>query len=220
MENFNWGDLNNIWIEIIKKEIFIDRIYEKYFEVNKGDCVMDIGASVGPFTYSILDKEPKHVFCFEPSNVLFQALVQNTLRGPVTCINKGVSSVNGTSDDLILFSSNLNQKTYTITFKKIIEDYNILKIDFLKTDCEGGEYDIFNDENYDFIRNNVKKMVGEWHLSTVELKSKFRKFRDQYLTQFKNFQVMSVDGVDIKWGVWSEEFINYYNEVIIYIDNR
>ena len=94
------------------------------------------------------------------------------------------------------------------------------QIDFLKTDCEGGEYDVFNDKNFDWINSNVKKISGEWHLGSAELKDKFRKFRDLYLTHFNNFQVHSVDGIDIKWNLFSEEFINYYSEIIIYIDNR
>jgi hypothetical protein len=48
------------------------------------------------------------------------------------------------------------------------------KIDFLKVDCEGGEYDIFTQDNLDFLINNVKKIVGEWHLRTPQLKEKFR----------------------------------------------
>ena len=45
----------------ILKEIFVDRCYEQFFEVEDGDIVLDIGASVGPFTYSILNKNPKQV---------------------------------------------------------------------------------------------------------------------------------------------------------------
>jgi hypothetical protein len=26
--------------------------------------------------------------------------------------------------------------------------------------------------------------------------------------------------VDIKWDLWNDHFIEYYNEVIVYIDNR
>jgi hypothetical protein len=29
-----------------------------------------------------------------------------------------------------------------------------------------------------------------------------------------------VDGVDIKWDLWNEHFINYYEQIIVYIDNR
>jgi hypothetical protein len=67
-ENFIWEPkCYDGFKETVSKEIFEDNIYEKFFEVEKGDIVFDIGASLGPFTYSILDKEPSHVFCFEPS---------------------------------------------------------------------------------------------------------------------------------------------------------
>ena len=79
---------------------------------------------------------------------------------------------------------------------------------------------MFKPENLDFIKKNVKKIVGEWHLRTPEHKVEFRNFRDNILTQFDNIQVFSVDGVDIKWDLWNDHFIEYYNEVIIYIDNR
>ena len=84
----------------------------------------------------------------------------------------------------------------------------------------GGEYDIFNSENIWWIKNNIKKITGEWHLSTPELKAKFRAFRDTYLRLFPNHMVSAVNGVDIKWDLWNDHFIDYYNEVIIYIDNR
>ena len=48
------------------------------FEVQKGDIVLDIGASVGPFTYSILDKKPSHIFCIEPSPIEHPTLEKNT----------------------------------------------------------------------------------------------------------------------------------------------
>ena len=60
-------------------------------ELEEGDIVFDIGASLGPFTFSILDKNPKHVFCFEPSLEEFKTLVTNTRHGNVTHINKGIS---------------------------------------------------------------------------------------------------------------------------------
>ena len=100
--------------------------------------------------------------------------------------------------------------------------FGLNKIDFIKTDCEGGEYHIFNDENMEFIKNNVKKIVGEWHLKlkTRDCVNEFRHFRDTYLKEFPNYQVFSVDGVNIKWDLWNEHFLDYYSQVIIYIDNR
>ena len=49
---------------------------------------------------------------------------------------------------------------------------------------------------------------------------KFREFRDVYLKQFTNYEVYSVDNIDIKWDLWNEHFLEYYRQVIIHIDNR
>ena len=221
MENFIWQpECYPGFRETVEKEIFVDRIYEKYFEVEQGDVVFDIGASLGPFTYSILHKNPSHVFALEPSFEEFKTLVLNTRQGPVTHINKGVSDVIGEFQFEFVFNNDGAMKLYSTTFSKLISDYNIKTIDFLKSDCEGGEYDIFNVENLFWIKQNIKKIVGEWHLGTPEEKKKFREFRDTYLRIFKNYKVHSFDGVDITWNLWSDDFIEYYTEVIIYIDNR
>jgi FkbM family methyltransferase len=204
--------------DFMREEIFGLKTYEKFFEVESGDLVVDVGASVGPFTYSILHKNPKHVYCFEPSIKEFITLNKNLRGYPVTPINKGISNVNSIVQSSQLFGG--EHEMEAITFKTFIENYSIDKIDFLKTDCEGGEYDIFNEENMDFILNNVKRISGEWHLNTPETKEKFVFFRDRYLTAFDNFYVHSIDGVDIKWDLWNDHFLEYYNEVIISIDNR
>ena len=206
--------------ETVEKEIFVDKIYERHVQVEEGDVVFDIGASLGPFTFSILDKNPSQVFVFEPSYEEFKTLVLNTRHGNVTHINKGIGNTVGEFNFTGVFDLTGNYKLYSTTFKKVIEDYNIQKIDFLKTDCESGEYDIFTLENLFWIKNNVRKISGEWHLATPELKEKFRIFRDVYLRVFPNFKIFSFDGIDITWSIWNDDFIPYYNEIMIYIDNR
>jgi autotransporter strand-loop-strand O-heptosyltransferase len=224
LPKFDWGWMNNgddngnYHKHAMYNEIFEQRLYEQFFEVEEGDIVLDIGSSVGPFTYSILHKKPKHVFCIEPSESEFTTLIQNTLGYPVTHINKGLSNFNGVIEHDQLFGGETHMES--ITFDKFIKLYGLNRIDFVKTDCEGGEYEMFKPENLDFIKKNVKKIVGEWHLRTPEHKVEFRNFRDNILTQFNNIQVFSVDGVDIKWDLWNDHFIEYYNEVIIYMDNR
>jgi hypothetical protein len=66
----------------------------------------------------------------------------------------------------------------------------------------------------------MRKAVGEWHLHTPEEKQKFREFRDVFLRVFPTHEIFSVDGVNIKWDLWNEHFIEYYSQVIIHIDNR
>ena len=203
----------------IIQEIFIDKIYEKYQEVQEGDIVLDVGASVGPFTYSILSKNPKQIFSIEPSISEFITLTKNLGEfSNITLVNKGITSTNGTVESDQLFGGESEMEG--ITFKDFIKENNIDRIDFLKTDCEGGEYDIFHIDNFCWLKENLGVTVGEWHLSTSELKDKFRVFRDVFLRLFPNHEIYSVDGVDIKWDLWNEHFIEYYNEVIIYINNK
>lgn len=220
MNTFIWDNTPEWFREIIEKEVFQDKIYERFFEVEENDIVLDIGASIGPFTYSILNKNPKHVICIEPSVSEFFTLVENTKYYNVTCINKSLSLNNITLNSSVYGSEGIPLETPGISFEKLIDLYNLNKIDFLKTDCEGGEYSIFTPENLIWIKQNVKKIVGEWHLGNPELKQKFREFRDIYLRIFPNHHIYSVDNVDIKWDLWNDHFIEHYNEIIIYIDNK
>ena len=215
---FDWGDMSQDLKNVVNQEIFINDTYQKFFKVENGDIVLDLGASTGPFTYSIMNKKPKYVFAIEPS-YLFKTLLKNTKKNnSVICINKGISDKNSYKIFNEMWGG--SDLAEGITFKKLLSSYNIPKIDFLKTDCEGGEYDVFNAENFEWVIQNVKKIAGEWHLCTPELKEKFKTFRDTYLKTFKKFEVVSLDGVDIKWDLWNDSFINSYNEVMIYIDNR
>lgn len=223
-EIFHYSDegpipLSKYHKDAMYKEIFIDKLYEKHQEVQEGDIVLDVGASVGPFTYSILPKNPKQVFSIEPSNSEFTILTKNFQgKSNVTLVNKGITSINGVIESNQLFGGEPQMEG--ITFQDFIKENNIEKVDFLKTDCEGGEYDIFTIDNFCWLKENLGVAVGEWHLSTPELKQKFREFRDVFLRLFSNHEVYAVDGTNIKWDLWNEHFIEYYNEVIIYINNK
>lgn len=218
---FYWGEEepHESFREFITKETLIDRIYERIMTVEEGDIVVDIGASIGPFTYSILDENPKHVYCLEPDYREYQTLLKNTKGKQVTCIMAGISSEDKeVAYSRYLFGNEISEMN-TVTLKTLFESYGLERIDFLKTDCEGGEYSLFSEENYSLI-SKIRKISGEWHLGSPELKEKFRKFRDEYLKNHKKFEVYSVDGVNIKWDLHNEHFLHYYTEVIVHIDNR
>jgi autotransporter strand-loop-strand O-heptosyltransferase len=218
LNNFEWGwmkdNLNQK--EILIREIFEDKIYEKVFEIEEGDVVVDIGSSVGPFVYSSSEKI-KHAYCLEPSDVEFDTLVENMKDIPSTCLKVGISKETKTTTGEYIYGGQSEMEG--ISFLDFIKNYNIEKIDFLKTDCEGGEYDIFTEENIDWIKNNVRKISGEWHLGTTELKNKFREFRDKIINNFNSYEVYSLDGVNIKWDLFNEHFLDYFTEVIIHIKN-
>ena len=153
----------------------------------------------------------------EPLSYQIDVLHKNVGRDNVKIIQGAITD----KKKLDVTWDDVSESVPTFTFKEFLYENNITHIDFLKCDCEGGEYDVFQQSNIEFLKT-IPKIVTEFHLRDDENfhKCKFRWFRDNIFPQFDNIQVFSFDGVDIKWDLWNEHFIKYYNEVIIYMDNR
>tara|TARA_R110001592_G_scaffold80680_1_gene240050 strand:- start:375 stop:1151 length:777 start_codon:yes stop_codon:yes gene_type:complete len=239
-KEFKFGESKPLFKELLVKELVNKNSYECKYPVRQGDVVLDLGASIGPFTYSIMDKASK-VYAVEPLIELHKTLKENTVdQGfPVEIIDKVLHYDNIP----VIFNNscvldNLNNRTCQgITFKSLIDEYNIEHIDFLKFDIEGGEYCLFRDENMDFLKNNVRNLVGEFHLYHKHHQVEFIYFKDKFLKQFPHFSVYSWNGVDIGWILqnWEnrlsgidnngnivdgKDFFNLYSEIIIHISNE
>ena len=214
---FDWGKKSEWYVSQSTQEIFEYNIYERLFEVEEGDIVVDLGASLGPFTYSILPKNPKQCFVVEPLSYHIDILNKNVGQENVKIIQGAISD----KKKLEITWDGITETSPTFTFKEFLDDNNINKVDFLKCDCEGGEYDVFSKGNIEFLKT-IPKIVVEFHLNNDEdyHQCKFRWFRDNILNNFENFEVYSLDGVNIKWDLYNEHFIEYYNEVIFYFNNR
>lgn len=231
-KTLDWGLIaENKWFHTTcYTEIFIDDCYQRFFRVEPGDVVLDVGASIGPFTWSILESQPAQVYCVEANPDLYQTLVSNLSHSnvPVTTMNLGMGNADGINYLSGMFDPNKQthsdgtdgKEIETIAFKTLIEKHHIQQIDFLKTDCEGAEYDMFTAENFEWITQNVKKIAGEFHITTPTQREKWTQFRDLYLVHFDNFQVLSLDYVDIKWDIWNPHFLEYYGAFMLYVDNR
>jgi FkbM family methyltransferase len=229
--DFDWGDLSYEDIITIEREIQTERVYDFWRKVEENDVVMDVGASVGPFTCSALLNKAKKIYCVEPSRNLLGSLAKNTTpyvldysNNPIEYVNYAI--VENNNSNVNIFGSNKDFKT--TTFKNIIESNSINKINFLKIDCEGGEYSIFIEENMNFLLNNVEFIAMEVHLNYEGCREKFKNFRDNYLVRFPNYKIMSCTRQNIFWGhsldikdrIFEDDFINDYScEFMIYIKN-
>ena len=132
---FNWGDTTEKYRHFVEQEIFVDKLYLKFFDVEPNDIVVDLGASVGPFTYSILPKQPKHVFCLEPSSDFFPTLIDNTLQHQVTPLNVAVAPEGKWDISVDMFGAYDTQKTVkvpAISLTELKKRYGIDQIDFIK----------------------------------------------------------------------------------------
>lgn len=222
----------------LNREVISEKVYERYFPVEGNSVVVDLGANIGLFPWSLKRRNMKHVYVVEPSAVLIPALKNNMskLSFPTTVLPYAIGEKTGEhklDKNDWLAGENIDPNTTFMmkTFQDFLVENSIDHIDFLKIDCEGGEYAVFNEENRDFLTNNVKKIVGEWHLSYVENGvEKFINFKNLYLQGKNNFRVFEVvDWKEVTHRVcddaWIHEFYNWWNprnkgaQLMIYIDN-
>lgn len=203
------------------QEIVLDRVYESVFGIEMGDVVVDLGAHVGMFACHALENQPSLVVAVEPSALRVAPLRKNLTGHPAVVIHAGIGAENKFIKDGLIFDD-IVEDLQLVTLADVMAEAKISKIDFLKIDIEGGEYDILTAENFDWVAQNIKKIAGECHLETHERKEAFRKFRDTYLAKLdpQRYTINSVDGSNIKWDLFNEHFLEYYAEIIFTIDNR
>lgn len=224
--NFDWSDLSYEDIITIEREVVHEKVYRFWNDVKENDIVLDIGASVGAYAISILDQKPKKVYCVEPSKKLLSTLTKNCSNNDaLVCINHGI--VDNPGDKINIFGG--EEEFSGITFNQLVKNYSIPHVNFMKIDCEGGEYSIFKEENMNFLKNNVDFIAAEIHLNYEGCRDKFKKFRDNFLVQFSDYKVMSCTRQNIFWGhsidikdrIFDNDFIdNYTCEFMIYIKNN
>ena len=146
--------------------------------------IFDIGANVGDVTIAALKTYPEcKVICFEPVNTTLKTLYKNTsqYRNRVTIYSEALSSINGDGHINITSFHGANsiesqsklhseicqnvkeigkQAVTLVRLDDIAQRFNGQKIDIMKIDVEGHEYDVILGGKY-FIKNNVDTIIVE-----------------------------------------------------------
>jgi FkbM family methyltransferase len=139
-------------------EIWAYRKYDYFgFRVSPGEVVVDIGANIGTFSlYAAKVCGASRVFSFEPFvdnyRILRKNVEQNQLHG-VTCVNQAVAGSRGVrtlrldsidpgSHSLVSGSFERAVEVDCCTLDDVFDRFALNKIDYLKMDCEGAEYEI------------------------------------------------------------------------------
>lgn len=168
----NTSDALMIW-EIWKAKVYDDA----RIPICAGDVVVDMGAHIGGFAVRAARlAQDGQVYAYEASSKNFVLLTENRKLnnlGNLYIENSAVSNQRGLmpfytpSDNRILGSLLQNTSSFvetvpTKTFSDIIAEHAINRIDFLKVDVEGAEFDIlFADPDKTLSR--TRKIVMEFH---------------------------------------------------------
>lgn len=117
------------------KEVFEDKIYNLRLS-NPLPTIVDIGAAIGDSTLFFIQKYPKaKLYAYESQKSLFKLLRENINHNIFD--NSNISLVN----KMVVKKSNNKDQ---IEFRNILDSIDG-KIDLLKIDIEGGEYELIDD---------------------------------------------------------------------------
>lgn len=210
--------MNEKWYEQMKNEVRTCDVYgfEHWTPDDPEELtIVDIGANVGAFTVWAAEKFPQakihafelikenYDFCIEKVKDFDNVIVENTAivgkNAPIGVYknkrNPGGHKPIFDSDT----STYLNKERFAaewketdvdwISFEQFIEQNEIEKIDFLKLDCEGSEYEIFQciDENnlWDKVLNMSFEIHGPPDEQEKLLENIRQKFSSVYTTTKK-----------------------------------
>jgi FkbM family methyltransferase len=154
------------------KEIFLDKIYS--LRLPDHPYILDCGANIGLSVIYMKKQYPNaEIVAFEPDSENFELLKKNVEAGEYTNIDLRNEAV-WTENTTVHFSSKgttdshiSSQKTDSVEVVAIrLKDLITRKIDFLKIDIEGAEYQVIKDisEKLDLVDN----MFVEYHGSFEE----------------------------------------------------
>ena len=197
----------------IVNEIWLHESYNpKGFEIKKGDVVVDIGAHIGIFTlYAAHHAKNGKIYSFEPAEDNFRLLKENIRINNFRNVEVFNKAVGGKKGKLIFFVSQtrnkgqnsmykLGESQKEITVDKIsFRDFlkKLEKIDFLKMDCEGAEYDILLSLNKTEL-NKIKKISMEYHNYEGRSGEEIREFLEK-----KGFRVVLNKGGGQFGGIYA-----------------
>ena len=187
---------HNIYDVKIIKEQFIDlqyfpEILEDGFAPN---VVLDIGGYIGDLSFYCASLFGSKIHCYEPTPQNYEMIKLNLQLNPelqkhITVFNKGISNSNEpiklNVQDItgeVHASSHKKYKSDVITIdipcislEDAIEELNEIKIDLLKIDCEGQEFNILKDVDSEMLSRKVKYLVFEYHNFVEDYKLKLEK---------------------------------------------
>jgi FkbM family methyltransferase len=154
------------------KEFFVEGIYNS-LNIDNLNVVIDIGANVGLFTKYMLYKNAKKVFCYEPNKSAFDCLSKNYQNNSSVFLNNLAVSTNNDKlrlyldvNNTLVSSAKRNTSDFydvdSITLKQILTQHNLEKVDLIKIDIEGMEYELIAHMEDD-VFDKVNSFIIEYH---------------------------------------------------------
>ena len=213
------GKIDDVYLD---PECFDSEIYNEVYvnneynisELNENDIVIDIGSHRGYFAKLCLDKGSKNVICYEPNESNYKILLKN-LKNYDGWKAHNVAVWKEKSESILFYNHNVYNNgvssfykhpllidrpddieevnVKTVSLDSILKDYE--KINLLKIDAEGSEYEILMNST---LIERVENIVGEYH-DYIENKN----VKDLFdFLESKNFVIHNITSTPYRTGLF------------------
>ena len=184
---------HNIYDIKIIKEQFVDLQYFPSFIPDnfEPEVVLDIGGYIGDLSLYCASNFNSKVHCYEPTPQNFKVIQKNLELNPslqklITVHNKGISDsrkpIKLNVQEIVGEIHASSHKKYKNNVKTIdvpcvslqdaIQELNETKIDLLKIDCEGQEFEILKNIDSKALAERVVYLTFEYHNFVTDYKQK------------------------------------------------
>jgi len=142
----------------VYRQIFLNGEYELTFR-GTPKVIVDLGANIGLFSLLMTKKFPNStIYAIEPDPENFSQLIKNTkVHSNIKIFNKAIwneiaklkivsdqnSAEWGRSVSVLDYDSNENMLVDSLTINELIEAHKLSKLDIVKVDIEGAEFELF-----------------------------------------------------------------------------
>lgn len=161
-------------------EVFLDKEYNRGFQLPENPIVIDVGGYIGDFAiYATRYLNAQRVITIEPSPLNFALLEanirNNNYQDRIVALRKAVTD--GRPVRMNIDTTEAGQMRVSayyasgrdelkevpgISLEQIVKDYDLPRVDLLKIDCEGGEYTILLTAPAPVLRA-TQNIVFEYH---------------------------------------------------------
>jgi len=159
-------------------EIFLR---EEYGRITANSVILDIGANIGAFSiYAATTAPGVTIYAYEPTADFYRLLRDNIrlngVDGAITCFNLAVGAEKQTRE-LVLEGTNFSfptllppdndrtSRTVTVectTLADILDSNGLERVDLLKMDCEGAEYEVLYSTPHRYL-DRIREIRMEYH---------------------------------------------------------
>ena len=216
---------NNILLQpldnlFLNEEIDFHQVYDRFYDINKDDVIIDVGAHVGVFTIREAHRvERGFVLAIEPHPFNYLLLTSNIKANKLTnvqALNLALWSSNGSQKLYLGSSSGSHSLKYylkdrekyievqTRTLDSIVKELGIKRVNFIKIDVEGSEMEVLFGARETLKRNNPVISVAAYHTPTeIQEVTKYLQgkgyqvliYESEYIYGFKSKEEVVIENV-------------------------